>query len=401
MTRPCHHLRRISALFATALLAGVGLFAVPQSATADADGPLYGGYSLDCSGEVPVLSFSGEITGDNQGHTTGTTNIYFTLQGPSGTQDFGPKQVSLPSTYTDSWNLTDGTAKYTFGLRRGDGPRGDDLQSVSFPDDCVNGSTSSMIQSGASFGDAYCTDDGGAAADVVVSTTPPVRNVKTYVTVNNDVYPLPVEGLTGPDGTYTKSVPIPKDGTTNITAGIKIASGEAVYGGDRDYTFPAACAVNPTPSPTPTQTNTPTPSPSATATLPNTGPSTPTASLSTRTVSPDGRVTVTASGLAANEPVEIWLHSTPVKLWSGVANADGTLTQTVTIPTGIEIGKHQIEVRGTNTGSLWLDLTVTATLAATGFDPVAAGVGGGAGLLLLAGGIATLLLARRRWVLRS
>ncbi|KIC59971.1 hypothetical protein [Microbacterium hominis] len=195
-------------------------------------------------------------------------------------------------------------------------------------------------------------------------------------------------------------VPIPKDGTTNITAGIKIASGEAVYGGDRDYTLPAACAVNPTPSPTPTQTNTPTPSPSATLTLPNTGPSTPTASLSTRTVSPDGRVTVTASGLAANEPVEIWLHSTPVKLWSGVVNADGTLTQTVTIPTGIEIGKHQIEVRGTTSGSLLLDLAVTATLAATGFDPVAAGVGGGAGLLLLAGGIAALLLARRRGLLR-
>lgn len=398
MTRP-RRLRRALTFLTAALLAGIGLLAIPQAATADGDGPLYGGYSLDCSGEVPVLSFSGEITGDNEGHTTGTTNIYFTLQGPNGTQNFGPKQVSLPSTYTDSWNLTDGTAKYTFGLRRGDGPRGDDLQSVSFPDDCVSGSTSSMIQSGASFGDAYCTDDGGAAADVVISTTPAVRNVKTYVTVNNDVYPLPVEGLTGPDGTYTKTVPIPKDGTTNITAGIKLASGESVYGGDRDYTFPQVCAGNPTPSPTPTQTNTPAPSPSAT--VPNTGSSTPTASLSTSTVSPDGRVTVTASGLAANESVEIWLHSTPVKLWSGVANADGTLTQTVTIPGGIELGKHQIEVRGVTSGSLWLDLTVTATLAATGFDPVSASVGSGAGLLLLAGGTATLLLGRRRRVLRS
>ncbi|AUG29115.1 MULTISPECIES: hypothetical protein [Microbacterium] len=112
-------------------------------------------------------------------------------------------------------------------------------------------------------------------------------------------------------------------------------------------------------------------------------------------------MTVTASGLAPNEHVELWLHSTPVRLWSGVSNADGTLTQTLTIPTGIELGKHQIEVRGVIRGSLWLNLTVTAMLADTRFDPVSARVGSGAGRLLLAGGVAALLLARRRRVSRS
>jgi len=150
-----------------------------------------------------------------------------------------------------------------------------------------------------------------------------------------------------------------------------------------EFTISADSCSTPTPTPTPSQT------------------ATPTASLSTTTVAPDGRVTVTASGLAPSEPVELWLHSTPVKLWSGTANADGTLTQTVTIPTGIDTGKHQIEVRGATSGSLWLDLTVTATLAATGFDPVAASAGGGAGLLLLAGGVALLLLVRRRQVRQS
>ncbi|SIS10730.1 LPXTG cell wall anchor domain-containing protein [Microbacterium sp. RURRCA19A] len=404
MTRP-RRLRRALTFLTAALLAGVGLLAAPQSATADGDGPLYGGYSLDCSGEVPVLSFSGEITGDNEGHTTGTTNIYFTLQGPSGTQEFGPKQVSLPSTYTDLWNLTDGSAKYTFGLRRGDGPRGDDLQSVSFPDDCVSGSTSSMIQSGASFGDAYCTDDGGAAADVVVSTTPPVRNVKTYVTVNNGVYPLPVEGLTGPDGTYTKTVPIPKNGTTNITAGIKLASGQSVYGGDRDYTFPDVCA---TPTPTPTPTTEPTSSPSPTATPTDTPPPSPSesssplsVSLSTSTVIRGSQVTLTASGFASGETAEIWLHSTPTKLVTATADENGTVRQTVTIAEGTAIGAHKIEVRGASSGSTFANLTVTDGLAVTGFDSsttVATGVGAS---VLLLGGIAFVLLARRRPARRS
>lgn len=404
MTRP-RRFRRALTLVAATLLVGVGTLTAPQVATADADGPLYGGYSIDCSGEVPILSFSGPIDSDNQGHTSGTTNIYFHLQGPDGTHDFGPKPISLPSTYTDSWELTGGTGVYTFGLRRGDGLRGDDLQTVSFPDNCAD---TPMIRSGATFGDAYCTDDGGAAVDVVISTTPAVRNVKTYVTVNNDVYPLPVEGLTGPDGTYTKTVPIPKAGTTNITAGIKIASGESVYGGDRDYTFPETCATpDPTPTPTPTATPTsaptPTPQPSSSPTPTDTPSPSPSesssplsVSLSTSTAIRGNLVTVIASGFAPGETVQIWLHSTPVKLVTTTADENGALRQAVTIPDGTDIGAHTVEVRGATNGSAYANLTVTDGLAVTGFDSVASTVGGGVGALLLAAGIGVVLLARRR-----
>jgi len=130
----------------------------------------------------------------------------------------------------------------------------------------------------------------------------------------------------------------------------------------------------------------PTPTPSAT----------PAASLSSSNTAPGQTVTVTASGLVENEPVEIWLHSTPVMLWNGSASADGSLTQTVTIPAGTEIGNHQIEVRGATSGSLWLNLTVSERLAATGFDAATAGVTGGVSALLLACGIGALWVARRK-----
>lgn len=132
----------------------------------------------------------------------------------------------------------------------------------------------------------------------------------------------------------------------------------------------------------------PTPAPSTT----------PAASLSTTSATPDQAVTVTATGLAGNEPVEIWLHSTPVLLWSGSASADGSLTQTVRVPDGTEIGKHQIEVRGATTGSLWLNLTVGDGLAATGFNSAASvnlGLAGGA-LLLGGAGLVTAAQIRRR-----
>ncbi|MDQ1131030.1 hypothetical protein [Microbacterium sp. SORGH_AS_0888] len=160
---------------------------------------------------------------------------------------------------------------------------------------------------------------------------------------------------------------------------------------------------SPEPSPTPTETATPEPAPTLIATdspaLAPSGPTAtaPTASLSTHTALQGGQLTVTGSGFTANEPLELWLHSTPVKLTTLTANADGTFTQVVTIPTGTALGSHQIEVRGTTSGSLTLNLTVTDTLAATGLDPAASvGVGIGGGALLLTGIAVTVMAARRR-----
>ncbi|MBQ9918060.1 MAG: hypothetical protein IJO71_12790 [Microbacterium sp.] len=153
--------------------------------------------------------------------------------------------------------------------------------------------------------------------------------------------------------------------------------------------------VTPTPQPTTTSTATPSPQPSST-TSPAPSASSATVSLSTSTVSRGTAVTVRAGGFTAGEPVEIWLHSTPVKLLSTTASADGTVSATVTIPAGTDIGAHKIEVRGTTTGSVYAALTVIDGLAVTGFDSTSVTWAGVGGSVLLLGGIAALLVALRR-----
>ena len=105
---------------------------------------------------------------------------------------------------------------------------------------------------------------------------------------------------------------------------------------------------------------------------------------------------MTASGFAPSESVEIWLHSTPTKLVTAIADNNGAIRQTVTIPEGTDIGAHKIEVCGASSGSAYASLTVTDGLAVTGIDPVASTLGGGVGALLLAAGIAVVLFVRRR-----
>lgn len=131
---------------------------------------------------------------------------------------------------------------------------------------------------------------------------------------------------------------------------------------------------------------------SADFTLPAAGPDEPSAELSQTTVGPGGTVTVDGSGFEPGESIEIWLHSTPVLLFSGVASAGGLVHQNVIIPAGTAAGAHQIQLVGAISGSTSINLTVLA-LAATGVDiafPVTA-----AGVLLL-GGLALLLVRRRQ-----
>ncbi|WP_307486890.1 hypothetical protein [Microbacterium trichothecenolyticum] len=103
-----------------------------------------------------------------------------------------------------------------------------------------------------------------------------------------------------------------------------------------------------------------------------------------------------ASGFAPGEAVEIWLHSTPIKLLSTTASADGTVSATITIPSGTDFGARKIEVRGATSGSVYASLIVTDGLALTGYDSTgttAAGIGASA---LILGGIAFMMVARRR-----
>ncbi|KQR86698.1 hypothetical protein ASF96_10245 [Microbacterium sp. Leaf179] len=181
------------------------------------------------------------------------------------------------------------------------------------------------------------------------------------------------------------------------------------------YTFTVPEKVDPTPTPTPTPTMTPspeptsppspeptteptaTPQPTETASPSPTASASPVAvSLSSTTVARGNQITVSASGFAAGESVEIWLHSTPVKLLSTTANADGTIAKTVTIPSDAAIGAHNIEVRGVTSGSAYASLTVANGLAVTGFDRTSAAMAGIGASVLVLGGIAFVMVARRR-----
>ncbi len=71
-------------------------------------------------------------------------------------------------------------------------------------------------------------------------------------------------------------------------------------------------------------------------------------------------VTVTAAGLQANESLEIWLHSTPVRLLSGMATSPGAFTGDILIPGSAAVGTHQLEVRGAVSGSQWLGFAVSS-----------------------------------------
>ncbi|WP_345547192.1 hypothetical protein [Microbacterium jejuense] len=151
--------------------------------------------------------------------------------------------------------------------------------------------------------------------------------------------------------------------------------------------------VAPTPPPTPTPTPTPTPEAPAAA---------PVLSLSGDTAIAGGLLTVSATGFSPDEPIEIWLHSTPVRLFVGVADAAGGVSEAVTIPAGTSSGDHGIEVRGATTGSVYADLSIAgeegsqATLPATGTDPSIVAGGAISAVLLIASGLGVLLVGRRR-----
>ncbi|MBZ4486726.1 hypothetical protein LQ938_05895 [Microbacterium sp. cx-55] len=182
-----------------------------------------------------------------------------------------------------------------------------------------------------------------------------------------------------PGGTVTLPVTLLSTGTYVVDLWIESPGNIVETSGE--LTFPTVCPPTPTPAPTPSPTTAP--------------GSTFTAQLSMSVAVAGGKVTVTASGLEGSEPVQLWLHSAPVQLWSDTASDAGTLTQTITIPEGTALGSHQIEVRGATSGSVRLNLTVSEGLAATGSNDVLIGsLSIGAAALLAAGGLA-LLLARR------
>lgn len=204
-------------------------------------------------------------------------------------------------------------------------------------------------------------------------------------------------------GTHTYFIPLEADG--RYLYSVKIGRGS--WTPNEEVNLPQDCETDPTPSPTPTATPSPTETPVPTSTPEPTPSATPTpapapsdeggsasASLSSSTVTPGSTVTVSGRGYVPGEAIDIWLYSTPVKLWSGTASADGTFSRTVTIPDTTTPGNHHIEIRATS-GSTSLDLTVVAGLAVTGTSSGSVIGGTGLAALLAASGVSLMLWRRR------
>jgi hypothetical protein len=134
------------------------------------------------------------------------------------------------------------------------------------------------------------------------------------------------------------------------------------------------------------------------------------ATLSVSTTNPavGGTLTVSGSGYAAGETVNLTLESASVSLGSAVANASGDFTTSVTLPSGFS-GQHTIVGTGATSGEsasvvICIGSCGTSGSASSGgggglaITGVAVAVIGGLGVLLLIGGGLMLLAGRRRTV---
>lgn len=230
------------------------------------------------------------------------------------------------------------------------------------------------------------------------------------------------------------------EGPIGIMVSARIASDASVENAAYGYGFLNAARGEKTPEPTesssvePTSpvasptlpvlpTSDPTPTASALPSLPAGIPSASTAANSpiTNTVNdlvvsaqspvalgvtsaaPGGLVTFASTGFTPGESVEITLHSNPLHLLTGVADASGSIFGTFRIPDGAPAGEHHIVFVGGTSGVVnTLEFTVLAKslassagsdkpLASTGANTAAIFVGGG----LLALGAVVLVLRRR------
>ncbi|MHA7270871.1 NPCBM/NEW2 domain-containing protein [Arthrobacter sp. HLT1-20] len=82
-----------------------------------------------------------------------------------------------------------------------------------------------------------------------------------------------------------------------------------------------------------------------------------------------GSISVSAKNLAAGESYELWIHSEPIKLATGKAGANGTLTLTATIPAALAAGAHELTLE--QGGTVLARTAVVVTAAAIGPKPTA------------------------------
>lgn len=107
--------------------------------------------------------------------------------------------------------------------------------------------------------------------------------------------------------------------------------------------------------------------------------------------------TAIGTGFKAGEVVTGVMNSDPLALGTQVADAEGTVTFTWTIPAGTDLGVHSVTLTGADSGSVSGTFRVVADgLAATGGESTMGWVALSALLLML--GVGTALIARNRRV---
>ncbi|MGG7463969.1 GH92 family glycosyl hydrolase [Plantibacter sp. YIM 135347] len=93
----------------------------------------------------------------------------------------------------------------------------------------------------------------------------------------------------------------------------------------------------------------------------------PTVTLSAGTARPGDTLSVSGTGFAVGEQVEVILHSEPVTLGTFQANGDGVFQANVVLPSDAPLGEHTIEVLGLGSGaSASAPLTLVAKLPEPG-----------------------------------
>jgi hypothetical protein len=105
-------------------------------------------------------------------------------------------------------------------------------------------------------------------------------------------------------------------------------------------------------------------------------PGSATVSLGLGTIAAGSALHLTASGFTAGETVEVWLHSTPVKLAAVTTSGSGSVNLTVTIPASTTPGAHSLVVNGVTsgvTGSAALTVTAAGAADPAVTDPAATG----------------------------
>jgi len=114
--------------------------------------------------------------------------------------------------------------------------------------------------------------------------------------------------------------------------------------------------------------------------------------LSSSTAVAGGKLSFSAPGFSAGEQVQVWVYPTPVLVDTVAANAQGIVSQTVTLPADLPLGAHTLELKGLSSG-LNLSVPFTVVGVPSAATDVVARSGGSAPLWASVGGVAVIALA--------